>query len=84
MNGAFSLPQPLRVEFSKATWTAPVSNDVVDVTFKQAIGANDALRTGVLLEDADVHAVDDDAVDSCRGSRLCRVPLRGGPGEAET
>ena len=46
MNGAFSLPQPLRVEFSKATWTAPVSNDVVDVTFKQAIGANDALRTG--------------------------------------
>ena len=46
MNGAFSLPQPLRVEFSKATWTAPVSNDVVAVTFKQAIGANDALRTG--------------------------------------
>ncbi len=34
------------MEFSKATWTAPVSNDVVDVTFKQAIGANDALRTG--------------------------------------
>ena len=45
-NGAFSLPQPLRVELSKATWAAPVSNDPVTITFKQAIGANDALRTG--------------------------------------
>ena len=26
-NGAFSLPEPLRVELSKTTWTAPVSND---------------------------------------------------------
>ena len=31
VNGAFSLAQPLRVELSKATWTGPVSNDVVDV-----------------------------------------------------
>jgi hypothetical protein len=23
-NGAFSLPEPLQVDFSKATWTAPV------------------------------------------------------------
>jgi hypothetical protein len=46
MNGAFSLPQPLRVEFSKSTWAAPTSNEAVTVTFKQAIGANDALRTG--------------------------------------
>jgi len=46
-NGAFSLAQPLRVEFSKAAWTAPVSNETVDVTFKQSIGASDALRTGV-------------------------------------
>jgi len=45
-NGAFSLPQPLRVELSKAAWSAPVSNDPVTVTFKQAINANDALRTG--------------------------------------
>ena len=45
-NGAFTLPQPLRVELSKAAWTAPVSNDGVTVTFRQAIGANDALRTG--------------------------------------
>ncbi|MDA0181345.1 hypothetical protein OJ997_13650 [Solirubrobacter phytolaccae] len=45
-NGAFSLPQPLRVAFSKSTWTAPVSNDPVTITFRQAIGANDPLRTG--------------------------------------
>jgi X-Pro dipeptidyl-peptidase len=45
-NGAFSLPEPLRVEFSKAAWTGPVSNDTVDITFKQLIKANDPLRTG--------------------------------------
>jgi hypothetical protein len=45
-NGAFSLAQPLQVAFSKAAWTAPTSNEDVTVTFKQAIGANDALRTG--------------------------------------
>ena len=45
-NGTFTLPEPLVVEFSKASWTAPVSNDPVTITFKQHIGANDALRTG--------------------------------------
>ena len=45
-NGPFTLPQPLRVELSKSSWTAPVSNDAVTVTFRQAIGATDALRTG--------------------------------------
>ncbi|MDA0180203.1 M14 family metallopeptidase [Solirubrobacter phytolaccae] len=45
-NGAFSLPEPLQVLFSKAAWTAPVTNDPVTITFKQAIKANDALRTG--------------------------------------
>jgi hypothetical protein len=45
-NGPFTLPQPLQVTFSKASWTAPVSNDPVTITFRQAIGANDALRTG--------------------------------------
>ncbi|MDA0182554.1 DUF3616 domain-containing protein [Solirubrobacter phytolaccae] len=45
-NGAFSLPQPLRVELGRTAWTGPVSNEDVPVTFKQAIGANDALRTG--------------------------------------
>jgi photosystem II stability/assembly factor-like uncharacterized protein len=45
-NGAFSLPSPLEVSLSKASWTGPVSNDPVDIAFKQHIGANDALRTG--------------------------------------
>ena len=45
-NGAFSLAQPLQVTLSKSTWNAPVSNDQVTIDFKQAIGANEALRTG--------------------------------------
>ena len=45
-NGTFSLPGPLQVSFSKSTWTGPVSNEDTTVTFKQHIGANDALRTG--------------------------------------
>jgi hypothetical protein len=45
-NGAFTLPEPLQVAFSKSSWTAPVSNEKVDITFKQQIKANDALRTG--------------------------------------
>ena len=46
VNGAFSLAEPLRVEFSKSAWTGPVSNDTVDIKFKQLIKANDPLRTG--------------------------------------
>jgi predicted deacylase len=45
-NGAFTLPEPFTVELSKSSWTAPVSNDVVDIAFRQHIGANDPLRTG--------------------------------------
>jgi hypothetical protein len=45
-NGAFSLPDPLRVTLSKTSWSAPVSNDTVAIAFTQHIGANDALRTG--------------------------------------
>jgi hypothetical protein len=45
-NGAFSLPSPLEVSFSKAAWTAPVTNDPVTIAFGQHIGAGDALRTG--------------------------------------
>jgi amidase len=45
-NGTFSLPSPLEVSFSKATWIAPVSNDPVTIAFKQHIGATDPLRTG--------------------------------------
>ena len=45
-NGSFSLPQPLRVELNPASWTQPVSNASVAITFRQAIAATDALRTG--------------------------------------
>jgi hypothetical protein len=45
-NGAFSLPQPLQGLGVVKTWSAPTSNEIVPVTFKQSIGVNDALRTG--------------------------------------
>jgi hypothetical protein len=34
------------VSFSKASWSGPVSNDAVTVSFAQHINAGDALRTG--------------------------------------
>ena len=58
VNGAFSLPQALEAGAGSGyspisgtpailrTYGAPVSNDQVTIGFKQAIGANDALRTG--------------------------------------
>jgi hypothetical protein len=46
VNGSFSLPQPLQGLGTVKTWSAPTSNEVVTVPFKQAIGAGDALRTG--------------------------------------
>jgi hypothetical protein len=45
-NGAFALPEALRVEIAPASWTGPVSNAAVAITFRQHIGATDALRTG--------------------------------------
>ena len=45
-NGAFTLPEPLQVSFSTASWTGPVSNDAVIVSFAQHVNATDALRTG--------------------------------------
>ncbi|MBE2317473.1 DUF1080 domain-containing protein [Solirubrobacter sp. CPCC 204708] len=45
-NGAYTLSEPLQVSMSKTTWTGPVSNDPVAITFKQHIGANQPLRTG--------------------------------------
>jgi len=45
-NGAFTLPEPLQVSFSKSTWSAPVSNDAVTINFKQLVKSTDALRTG--------------------------------------
>ncbi|RKQ93516.1 chitobiase/beta-hexosaminidase-like protein [Solirubrobacter pauli] len=46
VNGAFALAQPLQGLGVVKTWTGPTSNEKVTVTFKQAIGANDPLRTG--------------------------------------
>jgi len=46
VNGTFTLAQPVQVSVSKSAWTAPASNDQVTVSFRQAIGANEALRTG--------------------------------------
>src|SRR4051794_9960900 len=59
VNGAFSLPQAVQAQANAGafapigaspiallTYSAPVSNDPVTMTFKQVIGANDALRTG--------------------------------------
>jgi hypothetical protein len=45
-NGAFTLSEPLQVSFSKSTWTAPVSNDLVNIAFRQHIGRTEPLRTG--------------------------------------
>jgi hypothetical protein len=45
-NGAFTLPEPLRVELLPASWTGPVSNAAVSVVFRQLVKATDALRTG--------------------------------------
>jgi predicted acyl esterase len=46
VNGAFFLPQPLQGLGVVKTWSAPTSGESVPVTFKQAIGRTDALRTG--------------------------------------
>jgi hypothetical protein len=46
MNGTFALAQPPAITLSKTAWTGPVSNDAVTIGFRQAIGANEPLRTG--------------------------------------
>jgi hypothetical protein len=51
VNGAFALPQPLKIggqalPATVKTYDAPISNDAVTIEFSQDIGANDALRTG--------------------------------------
>ena len=45
-NGTFSLPEPLRVELTPASWTGPVSNAAVSIAFTQLVKSTDALRTG--------------------------------------
>jgi Asp-tRNA(Asn)/Glu-tRNA(Gln) amidotransferase A subunit family amidase len=45
-NGGYALPAALGVQIAPAAWTGPVSNATAAITFTQAIGSNDALRTG--------------------------------------
>jgi hypothetical protein len=45
-NGAFTLPEPLRVELAKTTWSAPTADEDVAVTFRQLVKSTDPLRTG--------------------------------------
>jgi len=45
-NGSSTLPQPLQVSGLPKAYMAPIANDPVTIGFAQAIGANDALRTG--------------------------------------
>ena len=65
VNGTFALTSPLQVAGSALpstvkTYAAPVTNDSVTVDFKQSIGAERAAAHGLLREDADVHALDDE------------------------
>ena len=60
VNGSFSLTQPVQAGVGGTyaavggssspttikTWSAPISNDVVTIGFKQSILANEPLRTG--------------------------------------
>jgi hypothetical protein len=45
-NGAFTLRTPLQGTGVLKTWAAPVTNAIVPVTLKQAIAADEPLRTG--------------------------------------
>jgi IgA peptidase M64 len=46
VNGTFALASPIQGLGVVKTWSAPTSNEVVPITFKQAIAANEPLRTG--------------------------------------
>jgi hypothetical protein len=46
VNGTFALTNPIQGLGTIKTWTAPTSNESVPITFKQAITANEPLRTG--------------------------------------
>ena len=63
-NGAYTLSEPLQVEFSKAAWTGPVSGDPVTITFRQHDRRDAAVAHRQLQQDADVHALDDEPVSA--------------------
>ena len=70
-NGPFTLPSPLEVAFSKATWGRRCPTSRSTIAFKQASGERRAAH-GHLLEDADVHAVDDEPLTPTRRGTLRR------------
>jgi hypothetical protein len=45
--GAGNPPAAVGGSWALLTYSGPVSNDAVTLSFSQAIGANDALRTGI-------------------------------------
>jgi hypothetical protein len=45
-NGTRTLRRPVQVSIAPSTWTDPVSNAPATITFKQAIEADEPLRTG--------------------------------------
>ena len=57
MNGTFALPEPLRVEITPATWSAPVSNAPVAIVFKQLGEGHRRAPHRRVQQDADLHAV---------------------------
>ena len=69
-NGAFTLAEPLRVAFSKASWTAPVSNDPVDDHVQAAHQGATTRCARALLQDPDVHAFHHEPVMEPRPRRL--------------
>ncbi len=89
VNGAFALPQAVKAAAESGPYAAvggsdsptpllsysgPVSNDAVSLSFQQAIGANDGLRTGTYRKTLVLHAVDDAAVGTGMGRRLRPAP----------
>ena len=51
------------------TYPAEIASDAVTITFKQSISATEGLRTRDVQQDADVHALDDDAVSAAEPRR---------------
>ena len=80
MNGTFALPSPLEVTLSKAAWTAPASNEAVTIGFKQHDRRHRRAAHRRLLQDADVHAVNDESIAAGTRRRQLEHELRAAAG----
>ena len=87
VNGTFSLPEALQAAglARRGTYARSAAGDPEDLrrpgrpttrsTFVQAAGQGQRRAPyGHVQQDADLHAVDDDAVDGCRGAAFARRP----------